>query len=130
MEDNYRENVSREETMGAVEADDRARESGTMIVTCYIEGRADKWEGVCLDFDLAVYGASFSEVTKKLDSAIHEYIAYVGTLPENDRARLLDRHVPLWLTISFMIRVLVSSLFRSRKHDGRHWNAYTVPCAT
>lgn len=100
-----------------------------MIVTCYVEGRGDQWEGVCLDFDLAVHGRSFGDVSKKLDSAIHEYLDYLGTLPDGDRLRLVNRPVPLRVRVGFMARVLASWLFRSRGDDGNHWNAYTLPCA-
>lgn len=108
--------------------EDSGAECESMMLTCYVEGRGHEWEGVCLDFDVAVHGTSFHEVQHKLDSAIKAYLEYLDTVPKADRERLMNRHVPLKTTLGFMFRVFVTWLFRSRDRDGKHWNAYTVPC--
>jgi len=117
--------------MGAVSLKERAERKEPMIVSCYVEGRGDVWEGVCLDFDLAVHGQSFNEVSRKLDTAIQEYVSYARSLPEEDCKRLLTRHVPLSVTLKFMAQLFVTWLFRSRGggSNGKHWNAYTIPCS-
>jgi hypothetical protein len=116
--------------MGALKREAKSgEESASMIVTCYIEGRRNQWEGVCLDFDLAVHGSSFHDIEQKLDSAIHEYLAYVSELPEKDRKRLLNRQVPLGARLGFLARIFVSWIFRPRDRNGKHWNAYTHLCS-
>lgn len=65
------------------------------FVICYAEGRPDgKWEAVCVDFDIAVEADSLDAVFTDLGSAIDEYLEYVKTLPENERARMLHRGMP------------------------------------
>ena len=98
------------------------------IIRCYVERRGDDWEAVCIDFDLAVQGHSLAEVRDKLERAIHEYLAYVQSLPEAERAAFLNRRVPLATRIAFMLRVVLSGL-RSHGRGGDRRGAYTLPCA-
>ena len=100
-----------------------------MIVTCYVEGNEDRWEGICSDFDIAVHGASFPEVQRKLHTAIHAYLEYALSLPQDERERFLNRRVPLWVRLGFMFRVICSWIFQNRDHNGTHRHAYTLPCA-
>lgn len=73
-----------------------------VFLRCYSEGRGDRWEAVCLDFDIAVQGNSFLEVYAALDIAIAEYVRYVMTLPENEREQFLSRKAPLSLRLKFL----------------------------
>ena len=82
----------------------------TRMVRCYSEGDGDRWEAVCLDFDLAVQGQSFEEVYRDLLKAIAEYVEYVSTLPQPDRARLLNRQAPLTMRLRFLWYALVMSI--------------------
>lgn len=61
------------------------------ILRCYAEGREGSWEALCLDFNIAIQGDSFEEVSKSLKCEIEEYIEYAYTLPESERKDLLER---------------------------------------
>ena len=41
---------------------------GTMMkrLLCFAEGKEGDWEGICVDLDIAVQGASFNEVCELL----------------------------------------------------------------
>lgn len=99
------------------------------VTYCYVERRGSDWEAVCLDFDIAVQGQSLHEVQEKLARAVHEYVAYVSTLPEADRERLLNRRVPFWTRLAFMVQVFRTA-FLGRHHGSgpNQRGAFTLPC--
>ena len=79
------------------------------MLHCYAEGRPGQWEGFCIDFDLAVQGASLDEVKTKLHEQIELYIATAFDLPnEADRTRLLTRQAPLWFRVRVWWRMLTA----------------------
>jgi hypothetical protein len=75
-------------------------------VLCYIEGRGSEWEALCLDFDLAVQGHSFDEVSDNLKIAIAQYIERVHQLPQAEQQALLNRRVPLLLRLKLIASAL------------------------
>jgi predicted RNase H-like HicB family nuclease len=95
------------------------------VLHCYAIGRDGAWEAVCLDLDLAVQGRSFDEVNASLAQAIALHLEGVMALPENERARLLNRSVPFLTRLRFAWDAFLMS-FRTRTDDGyRH--QFTMP---
>jgi len=100
-------------------------------IACYVEQRGNEWEGVCIDFDLAVQGHSFEEVRVKLGRAIQEYVGYVRSLPESEQEQFWNRRVPLSTRVLFVLRVLKTYLSAPRHHGDDHFHgygSYTLPC--
>jgi hypothetical protein len=70
-------------------------------VRCYTRRvSAQEWEGLCLDYDIAVTGRSRREVGETLDAAIHSYVEDACKEAPRDRDRLLRRKSPLLLRLS------------------------------
>ena len=67
---------------------------------CYIEGADSRWQGVCVDFDLTVFGDSIEAVKSKLAWAVNTYIADAMMEEEPHRSRLLARRSP-WQTRAY-----------------------------
>ena len=61
---------------------------------CYIEGAGSRWQGVCVTFDLTVFGSSIDDVKNKLMFTVHTYVADAMMEAEPSRARLLNRRSP------------------------------------
>lgn len=85
---------------------------------CYVEGRGDQWEAVCLDLDIAVQGHSLQEVYDRMQEAIEGYVAHVLTLPTEDQKRLLNRPAPLSLRLKFLLYAFRSSFWGRDDGDG------------
>lgn len=96
------------------------------ILSCYAVKQKHGWEAICLDFDIAVQGESFSEVERKLREALNSYIEYVGTLSEQDQKRFLDRHVPCHVRARFVLGVTLSMLFHGANGSGPQ--SFGLPC--
>lgn len=99
-----------------------------MTLTCYAEGREDKWEAVCLDFDIAVQASSFEEVYSSLNTAIGEYVSYVMTLPKEEQKAFLRRRAPLSLRFKFLWHALRATLFDRSNGDKRRAE-FMLPCS-
>jgi hypothetical protein len=98
------------------------------LVVCYAEGQQNgKWEAVCLDYDIAVQGDSLQGVIDDLRSAIHDYLKFVETLPERQRARMLRRGVP-WLARAKFIYWAIMALFFHRDPNRLQRHDFTLPC--
>lgn len=80
-------------------------------------GRDHEWEAFSLDFDLAVQGNSFEEVSKLLAEAVHAYVATAMDEPEPIRKRLLSRSVPLHLRIMWGLRIALWAMFNKRRAE-------------
>ena len=92
---------------------------------CYATGQDEEWEAICLDLDISVQGRSFQEVFRSLEEAIALYLESVAELPENERAHLLNRSVPLKLRLQFAWHALRLAL--SRQGPSEHRHQYTMP---
>lgn len=100
------------------------------FLTCYVEKRGENWEGVCIDFDIAVQGHSFEEIQGKLGRAIREYVEHVKELPEAEQGRFWNRRVPLHVRFAFAVRVFLTYLFATKhRGDDGFRGTYTLPCA-
>lgn len=100
-------------------------------VLCIAEGGHGKWTALCLTFDIAVEGNSFTDVKESLDCAIKMYLEEVMSLPENDRSRLLKRSVPWYVIAGYALKFLLFMLFGKKCSEGRNdFHSFTesVPC--
>jgi hypothetical protein len=89
------------------------------ILSCYAVGRErDGWEAICVDFDIAVQGDSFAEVTQKLREALASFAEYVNALPAEERERFLKRRAPWYVRTRMALGVILTMLFHNRD-DGR-----------
>jgi predicted RNase H-like HicB family nuclease len=79
-------------------------------------GRDGVWEAFSLDFDLAVQGRSFEEVSEGLREAISTYLQDVAAEQEPARSRLLRRRVPLHVRLTWAWRFFWFAL-RGGKSD-------------
>jgi hypothetical protein len=84
---------------------------------CVARGRGERWEALCLDFDLAVQGRSFDEVRHLLSEAISTYVQDASAESEVNRRRLLSRRVPFHVRLLWALRFFSAALF-GRKSDG------------
>ena len=64
---------------------------------CVARGRDDRWEGLCLDLDLAVQGHSFDEVCRLLNESVSTYLEDAASEAEPARSQLLARRVPAYV---------------------------------
>ena len=87
------------------------------VLRCYIEGRGDQWEGICLDFDIAVQGHSLPEVVDELRQSVALYLEHIATLPTSEQAAFLSRKAPLVLRLRFLWYAFAWALFWRRKDD-------------
>jgi len=94
---------------------------------CVARGRDHEWEAFCLDFDLAVQGRSYDEVSARLKMAIHHYVETATAEPEPTRTQLLTRRVPLGTRVLWRWRVIWWNLF-GRKVAEESTFGFPVPC--
>jgi hypothetical protein len=84
------------------------------LYRCVFEENQGTWEAVCLDLDIAVQGQSFEETYGSLRDGIAQYVDYVATLPESDKARLLNRKAPVSVRAKFLW-LAISQIFSDRR---------------
>lgn len=80
------------------------------FVTCYISERDGVFEGLCVDFDIAVQGRSVDDARDKLERAVDDYVADVMDEAPEHRARLLNRRAPWTVRTSLAIRAALQGL--------------------
>lgn len=97
-------------------------------VFCYAEGEAGRWEAYCLTFDLAVRGATFDDVQRKLHDQIVLYLEGVAAVPAADRRRLLRRRAPVWVWVQAFGRLLRGAV-SGRDGKERHEFSFPIPRA-
>jgi hypothetical protein len=90
-------------------------------------GRGDEWEAFSLDFDLAVQGRSFEEVSKLLNEAVNMYVEAAMEKPEPVRGELLRRTAPLWVRLMWAWRVAVWTLRNKRTKKRTEEDAFEFP---
>jgi hypothetical protein len=95
---------------------------------CVADGKAGKWEAICLDLDIAVQGASFEEVYRELNAMIATYLETVVTYSPSEQARFLSRRAPLRLRLQFALRYLSSYLFGLDSDTEHHSFTATRVC--
>ena len=95
---------------------------------CYAFGRDDRWEAICVDFDLAIQGTSFRGVQDGLNALIKTYITDARKETEADARRLLDRRAPLLVRARLALQLLWNLTVTRGKSDGDHYAGYDISC--
>ncbi len=80
-------------------------------------GRNGEWEAFSLDFDLAVQGHSFEEVSEQLHEAVNAYLATAMEQPEPARSKLLRRTVPLRVRLVWGIKIALWTMFHNKRTE-------------
>jgi predicted RNase H-like HicB family nuclease len=80
-------------------------------------GRNGQWEAFSLDFDLAVQGSSFEEVSDLLREAVKAYVATAMEQPEPIRSRLLRRSVPLRVKLVWGLKIALWTMFHKKRTE-------------
>jgi hypothetical protein len=96
-------------------------------ILCVARGRGDRWEALCLDFDIAVQGRSFDEVRSMLSDAVTSYIADAEGEAEPARSKLLQRTVPLHVRLLWAWRFFRTALSGTSR-DGDSAVGFPVEC--
>ena len=89
---------------------------------CYAYGSDENWEAVCVDLDIAVFGASVSEVEEALDRCIQMYLERVADLPAEERRRFLTRKSPWYVRSKLALMTWLYSL----RGDGDRSREFTL----
>src|SRR5256885_17074727 len=105
---------------------DRDLTAADAVLVCVARGHGDRWEALCLDYDIAVQGASLPEVREKLELALHDYVAAEAEA-EPARSQLLGRRAPFFVRLSWGFRFLVGTIF-GRNRDGDSTVGFPVTC--
>lgn len=95
-------------------------------VKCFAFGRDDRWQALCVDFDLAVQGASLEEATRLLDAAVQAYVEAAAAEAPAAAARLLRRSAPLAVRAKLELDHLLSKLGASE--DRAYRMDVALPC--
>jgi hypothetical protein len=90
-------------------------------------GRNDQWEAFSFDFDLAVQGRSFEEVSERLKEAVGAYIATAMEQPEPVRSELLRRTAPLRVRALWTFRIALWTMFHNKRTEESAFG-FPVPC--
>lgn len=98
-------------------------------------GRQGHWEAICLDFDIAVQGRTFEEVSGLMAEAVTSYVDDAMKESETARAALLSRRAPwhvraAWIT-GLAFAELTGRTKDRRGHDGGTSSTtvpFAVPC--
>ena len=90
-------------------------------------GRQDQWEAFSFDFDLAVQGRSFEEVSEQLEEAVKAYIATAMEQPEPARSKLLRRTAPLHVRAVWALKIALWTMFLNKRTDESAFG-FPVPC--
>jgi hypothetical protein len=75
---------------------------------CFARGHEGSWEALCVDYDIAVQGASFDQVKADLEAAISDYVEAASSEDEATRIKLLARRAPWSVRLIWTARILWS----------------------
>jgi len=107
---------------------DRDLGSSAPVLICVARGHDGQWEAFCLDFDLAVQGASLVDVRSRLEDALTDYVHAAMSEPEPSRSQLLCRRAPFWVRLHWAFRFFTATIFgRNRKGDSTVGFPVTCP---
>jgi len=105
-----------------------SRDMATRYVNCYARRYDDRWQAVCLDFDLMVEGSSFEEVKEAINAAVISYIEDALEEEREDARRLLNRRAPLFTRIAWTWPFIMSALFGRRKDGNDSSIGFAITC--
>ena len=94
---------------------------------CFAGGHEGSWEALCVDYDIAVQGASFDQVKDDLEAAISDYVEAASSEDEATRIKLLARRAPWSVRLTWTARILWS-VWRPNT-DGDASASFPVACA-
>jgi hypothetical protein len=100
---------------------------GARNLLCSAKSMGNRWQALCLDFDIAVQGASFAEVQSSLNDAIFEHVEAAEQENEPARAALLNRRTPVWVKLSLGMGNLAHFVFGPKQGAALH-ASFEVPC--
>ena len=95
---------------------------------CYVFGHGNRWEGLCVDLDLAVMGRTLDEVRNRLDRSIATYIEDALAEGGATAVRLLRRKAPLRVRLGLLARMAHDAVRNGRDGDDRFSGSFGVPC--
>ncbi|HEV8016355.1 MAG TPA: hypothetical protein VGP48_12530 [Stellaceae bacterium] len=104
-----------------------ANSPDSFVVRCFFSQHGDTWEALCVDYDVAVQGHSYAEVYDRIITAVSEYLKYIETLPEGERARFRNRGVPLGVRLWCTVRVLWTVIRGGSDHREGGSGIFNVP---
>lgn len=93
-------------------ADDRV--ASERVLRCFVRGRGDRWEAMCIDLDIAVEGASRREVVGRLEDAITGYVQAAHAEAPDQAARLLNRRAPWRVRLEVSLGSALHALVRTK----------------
>lgn len=79
-----------------------------LFLRCFVERRDDRWQGFCIDLNLAAQGDSLEEVKCKLEAMIADYV--YDALAGEDREyafQLMQRKAPLSIRWRYYYHALI-----------------------
>ena len=79
---------------------------------CYAYGSGRNWEAICVDLDIAVFGASAEEVETSLRTAIELHIETLADLPVPEQRRFLARQAPWHVRAKLAFMTWLNGLMR------------------
>jgi hypothetical protein len=91
---------------------------------------AQEWEGLCIDYDIAVTARSRREAEEKLGAAVESFIEDANKEAARDRKRLLKRKSPLGLRLAVQwsaYRNRVADEAADERSDNRHFPSHYCP---
>lgn len=97
-------------------------------VQCFAHGRPGSWEGLCVDLDIAVQGASFEDVRARLDHAVSTYVEDATAEDPATARKLLARRAPLWVRLKLAAAYLGHLLSAGRGGDREFKAGFDLPC--
>jgi len=107
---------------------DPSEDMATVSFRCIAEGCDDRgWQAICLDLDIAVEGRTLADVKTRLNAAVASYVQEALKLPEADRCRLLNRHVPFTLKLAYAFKLFWHSV-KSKSRDCDMQASFEIPC--
>ena len=66
----------------------------SLTFRCHAYGNGESWEAICVDLDIATFGASLDEVKASLATCVEMYLEAVAESPPEEQRRLLARRAP------------------------------------
>ena len=76
----------------------------TADLTCYTCKRGRKWEAICIDLDVSVFGSSPFEVRTSLKGAVELHLEGIGDLPPAEREAVLAHRTPAIVLVGLQFR--------------------------
>jgi len=102
----------------------------TRELQCFVRGRNNEWEAICVDLDISVQGRSMSETIDALKLAICDYVELALDEKASVSEALLNRRAPWWVRAKLRLSFILSALrAKGRNDSGGHMDAsLSIPC--